>query len=105
MPSLAVPVGLIGIVELVPIGGSCMQMRVEGSLVPISMAHGTGDGGVAVAIKPAVSIISLSWARFPRSGGTVVSLRHNRATCPFELVSELLLIGNPERWRLPVAMH
>ncbi len=82
-----------------------MQMRVKGSLVPVSMAHGTGNGGVAVAIKPAVSIISLPWDRFPRSVGAVVSLRRGRATCPLELVSELLLIGIPERWRLTEAMH
>ena len=105
MPSLAVPVGLFGIVALVPIGGPCVQMRVEGSLVPISMAHGAGDGGVAVPIKPAVSIIALPWARFPRCVGAVVSLRRGRVTCPLELVSELFLIGIPERWRLTEAMH
>jgi hypothetical protein len=82
-----------------------VQMRVKGSLVPVSMAHGTGNGGVAVAIKPAVSIILLPWARFPRSVGAVVSLRHRRGTWPLELVSELLLIGIPERWRLTEAMH
>lgn len=105
MPSLAVPVGLFGIVALVPIGGPCVQMRVKGSLVPVSMAHGTGNGGVAVAIRPAVSIISLPWARFPRSVGAVISLRRGRATCPLELVTELLLIGIPERWRMTEAVH
>jgi hypothetical protein len=105
LPSLAVPVGLFGIVALVPIGGPCVQMRVEGSLVPISMAHGAWDGGVPLAIKPSVSIIALPWARFPRSVGAVVWLRCGRVTCPLELVSELLLIGIPGRWRLTEAMH
>jgi hypothetical protein len=96
---------LFDIVALVQTGGPCVQMRVEGSLVPISMEHGTGDGGVEVAIKPAVSIISLSWVRFPRSGVVVVSIRRNRATCPLELVSELLFIGIRDRWRLTETIH
>ena len=75
-----------------------MQMRVEGILVPISMAHGAGDGGVPVAIKPSVSIISLSWDKKCWDGGLTV-------TWPLELVSELLLIGIPERWRLAETIH
>jgi hypothetical protein len=72
LPSLTVPVGLFDIIALVPIGGPCVQMRVEGSLVPISMAHSAGDEGVPLAIKPSVSIIALPWVCFPRSIGTVV---------------------------------
>jgi Mg2+/Co2+ transporter CorB len=105
LPSLTVPVGLSDMVTLVPIGGSFVSIRVDRILVPISQTHGVGDGGVIVAILSVTSILVWSWTRLPRIVGVVVSPKWSRSTCPIELVSDLLLIGFPERWRLTEVIH